>query len=201
MAGEVMLCRSVGMKSCDGQIQDGSCLSSPRRPFRGAFVDVTMSLVLTMSSGTNATPAIAAAPMAMPSDDHGYGESITSSPAANPPTSPGSGALRTAERKLLAQFSNVRSRALYINVAFVPFHTPHTPSFVHNAPITSNSESERLRASWCGPGASEGSGKTYPARSVTCFSERPGECGAGVEEVKYAGSSGSESSEGNYDVC
>lgn len=63
------------------------------------------------------------------------------------PTIPGSGALKTAERKLLAQFSKVRSKALYMNVEFVPFHTPHAPSFVHNWPNISRTESERFRVS------------------------------------------------------
>jgi len=101
--------------------------------------------VRTMSRGTSARPAIAAAPTAIPNDDHGYGESITSRPT--PPIIPESGALNTADRKLRAQSSKVLSNALYMNVEFVPFHTPHAPSFVHNCPITSSTESGRLSTS------------------------------------------------------
>lgn len=44
MRGEIVLCRRVGRKMLDGQSQEGSCLSSPRRPLREEVVDVIMSL-------------------------------------------------------------------------------------------------------------------------------------------------------------
>lgn len=116
--------------------------------------------VRTMSSGASASPAIAAAPTAIPRDDQGYGESTISRPPPSIPTTPGSGALKTAERKLLAQFSKVLSKALYMNVEFDPFHTPHAPSFDHNWPIISRTESERFRVSWLTPGESSADGKT-----------------------------------------
>ena len=122
--------------------------------------NVRTYFVLTTSNGANANPANAAAPIAIPKLLHGYGLSTTSKPAANPPAKPGSGAFSTADKKLRAQFSTVRNSAAYTNVAFVPFHTPQTPSFVHNAPMTSRTESERLRSSWCGAAGSEGSGRT-----------------------------------------
>lgn len=153
------------MKIFPGQTQDGSWPSSLTRPRRGALVDRRMSLELvsgwpvgirflycsyfvrTMSRGASARPAIAAAPTAIPRDDQGYGESTMSIPPPMMPPIPGSGALKTAERKLLAQFSNVRSKALYMNVEFDPFHTPHAPSFDHNWPIVSSMESECFKVS------------------------------------------------------
>lgn len=44
MRGEIVLWRRVGRKMLDGQSQEGSCLSSPRRPLRGEVVDVIISL-------------------------------------------------------------------------------------------------------------------------------------------------------------
>ena len=144
--------------------RDGSgCYHKPSSPISiplDHMGDMVTYFVLTISNGANASPASAAAPIAIPKLLHGYGLSTTSSPAANPPANPGSGALSTADRKLRAQFSTVRSKAAYTNVAFVPFHTPQTPSLVHRAPMTSRTESERLSASWCGAAGSEGSGRT-----------------------------------------
>lgn len=44
MKGEIVLWRRVGRMIEDGQSQEGSCFSSPRRPLRGEVVDVIMSL-------------------------------------------------------------------------------------------------------------------------------------------------------------
>lgn len=177
ITGDIMLWRTVGTKIFPGQTQDGSWPSSLTRPRRGAFVDIRISLVLvsgreklvllcctyfvrTMSRGASARPAIAAAPTAIPRDDQGYGESTISSPTPMILPIPGSGALNTAERKLLAQFSKVRSKTLYMNVEFDPFHTPHAPSFVHSWPIISSMESDCFKVSWFGPGEPSAEGKT-----------------------------------------
>jgi hypothetical protein len=70
---------------------------------------ISTHFVRTISIGASKRPAIAAAPTAMPRDDHGYAVSITS--AVNPEIRPGSGALKTADKKLRAQLSNVFRRA------------------------------------------------------------------------------------------
>lgn len=62
-----------------------------------------------MSSGTNTTPATAAAATAIPKLVQGYGLSTTST--AIPPANPGSGAFSTADRNERVQFSIVRSKA------------------------------------------------------------------------------------------
>jgi hypothetical protein len=86
----------------------------------------------------------------------------------------------------------------YRNVAFVPFHTPHADSFDQSCAITSSIESGFRNTIWCGEGVGfvfvlilggSGGGDDSLRRR-----ERTEDAGVnGALEVKYAGSSGSES--------
>jgi hypothetical protein len=89
------------------------------------------------------TPAIPAAVTATVKLANGFGLSTTSRPPIpEPAMPPGSGTLRSAERRLRVQLSMVLRRKLYTKVALVPFHSPHALSLCHSCPITSNRESD-----------------------------------------------------------
>lgn len=99
--------------------------------------------VRTMSIGARIILATPAAPTATITLAIGFGlSSILMLPAGEPITkSVASGRSSMADSKLLVHVSIVFNNTLYTKVLFVPFHTPHTPSFDHNCESTSISES------------------------------------------------------------
>lgn len=82
-------------------------------------------------------------------------------------------------------------------MAFVPFQTPQAPSLDHSCDITSIRASCRFKVSWCEGGGDLFGGSGVSDLSLCCLRDREGEyeCAEGAEDVKYACSSWSESSE------
>lgn len=105
--------------------------------------------VRTMSMGARMRPAIPAAPTATAILATGLGlSSILMLPAGLPSASNvASGRSSIADSRLLVHVSIVRSSTLYTKVLFVPFQTPHAPSFDHSCVSTSMRESFRRSSS------------------------------------------------------
>ena len=156
-----------------------------------------INFVRTRSNGANMRPVATAAATATPRDAQGYGASKSSAEIPRP-VEPGSGTFSSADNKLLDHPSIVCVKRLYTNVVFEPFHTPQTPSFVHSWEMTSSTEFDLRRISFCAEFGEGLGGVVYPFWSLSCRRLDLGgeyECEDGAVEVKYAGSSGSESSE------
>lgn len=149
----------------------------------GADVGVTMSRVRMRSRGARARAAIAVAATATERDIRGLGLSMISRPPmplTAVPINPGSGTLRSAERRLRVQLSVVFSRKLYTKVTLVPFQTPHADSFCHNCEMTSSRASDLRSSSLRGARGGAWVGVEELERLGACRGRLPGDRDAGV---------------------
>ena len=113
---------------------------------------VSKSFVRAISNGARISPAIPDADTETRSEKRGDGEDRISNRARlegegkEEMVEPGSGRARTAQKKDRRKEAIVEKRTPCQNVLFVPFQTPHAPSFVHKLERTAVKEDVEGRA-------------------------------------------------------